>query len=172
MNGDQIRNAATQYVGVKCSNDTAIVIINEALALISDQSLISATIEVEAKAETWYKLPNDATSIQHITTPEGNYYKNYKLQGQQIMFLDEGKYELTLRRQPEPIETLAVVPEIHPLFHQSLVTYFKAYLKLQVNDESNDGLRLMGQFEEQVSRAFNILRRNQQPIAWQVIRHA
>lgn len=173
MTGQQIRSAGQTYARRTVSEETAVLILNEALDQLLDLGLIYATVEVSATAKTWYDLPDDATFIVYVTTPKGDYYTGWEAIGNQIRFLTGGNFCITARRLPKHLESIVEIPEVHPMFHTVLVDYFKGYLKLQVNDESPDGLRLMQKFEEKVQRIFNILRRNgTKNHSWTVIRHA
>lgn len=172
MNGDEIRNKAAAYVGKSVDDATALEIINDALDEISDLGLCYANIDVTAEAGKWYDLPDDATAVVQVTDSEGNFVYNWKQLGQRIMFSIPGSYVISARRQPPHIESLSVEPQIHPLYHQAIATYFKAVQKLRVNDESSDGHRLMEQFRSDVQRAYNILSRSNHPRQWKVIRHA
>ena len=67
------------------------------------------------------------------------------------------------RRLPYPISGILDVPEVHPAFHQVLVTYVIAWWKLKDDDTNPDGVRHMQMFREDTMRVFNILRRTRGP---------
>jgi hypothetical protein len=173
VTGQEIRTAAEQYVGRTVTEAKAVVILNEALDQLMDLGLVYATIEVAATVKQWYDLPDDATFIVNVTNKDGDYYTGWEAIGNQIRFLTAGTFYVMARRLTGHLTTIAEIPEVHPMFHPVLVDYFKGYLKLQVNDESSDGLRLMQRFEERSQRVFNMLRRNTtKNHSWTVIRHA
>lgn len=169
----KIKAAAELYCGASATNDQTLIILNEALAEISDMGLCFSTSTITAIKDTWYNIPSDATFVLNVTDAEGTYYTNYLIQAQKIKFPVDGTFYLTYRRQPVELTTINDTPEVHPVLQNALVTYMKAYLKLRIDDESVDGQNLMNKFQQQVMRAYKILsRRSNNNSSWTVIRHA
>lgn len=174
MTGKELKEAAeTMLGGGTLSTEQTILWTNEALDEISDQGLCYGEVEVDATAGEWYQMPEDVTSIIRIEEPMGTVYNHWKQRGyNEIGFDDSGKYTVIARRQPEKIITLDDEVKVHPTLQRTVITFLRGMFKLSINDESADGHRLMADFKEQLTRAYNILRRNRQPMSWKVDRHA
>lgn len=176
MTGQEIKERVEKYIDDEIETSLALEAINEAIDLIGDKSLIFETVAYSADANTWYLLPVDATMVTTVTKSESNNlfspYDGYKLEGKNILFLDEGTFNIHYRRLPFGIAKLSDTPEIHKAFHQCLVTYLKAWIKLQEDDESLPGSVLMQQFDRDVQLISNNLKRSKNPVQWQVVRHA
>jgi hypothetical protein len=176
LTGNEIKASVDAYVHAPQTASDTLLYINEALDKISDQGLVFATVEINAEAKTWYEFPNDCTSIIEVeveteNADKWNYYR-WQLEGNQIRFADAGTYTIYARRQPEHLLDLTLEPAVNRIYHQAIVTYGKGWSKLKENDESMDGHKKMDEFQQDVLKAFNTLRRKRGPMTWMVIRHA
>lgn len=176
MTGEQIRERVERYVDDSTDDLDALAAINEALAILGDQGLIYETLGFIADAGVWYNLPIDCTYVSHVTRSIGantfSSYINYQIEGNSILFSDDGSYIIHYRRNPASLTSLAQSPDVHQSFHQCIVTYCKSWFKLKDDDESQDGLRLAQQWERDIQRVYNALNRKRSPKQVQVIRHA
>jgi hypothetical protein len=170
VTGTEVIQAVKDYTGVTLDNDKAIRVINEAMGKVSDRGMVYGYIEITAIAMTWYEMPTEATFLWSVQDSAGYLYVNYQAAGLRIRFKDAGTYGLTSRRQPVPLENIASPLGLHPIFEDCVVTYCRGFAKLEENDESSDGLRLMNDFKQDVILGFNTLRRNTSPSRWTVSR--
>jgi len=161
MTGIEIKQSAENYIDEFIDDPQATTAINRALSLIGDMALIYEEIEVKATSREWYLLPMTTTNVRAVEDSDGNSYYGFRVRDSLISFDDPGTYTVFYRRLPKPISGLLDTPEVHPAYHQVLVTYLIGWWKLQDDDESPDGIRNMQQFELDAMRVFNSLRRSQ-----------
>ena len=173
MRGIDIKQAAENYVDEAIDDDEALTAINRALVLIGDRAhrYESVVLSVD-QAGAWLSLPGELTSVREVVDAEGRPYEGYRVRGNRISFADTGRYTVHYRRLPTRMAGILETPDIHPAYHEALVTYVAAWWKLKDDDESPDGLRLMQEFEKQILRADIALSRDRGPKQWRVIRHA
>lgn len=173
MTAQEIKAAAENYIDEAIDDDEAVTAINAAMSKIGDIALVYDSIqgpEGGAEANVWYDLPDNVTHIVEVLDAEGNSYSDYKVRDNMILFSNSGTYTISYRRLPNSITGILEIPEIHPAYHQCLVTYLIGWWKLKDDDESPDGLRHMQQFEADVMRVFNALRRRRGPKTITVVR--
>lgn len=176
MTGAQIKEAAEQYIDEFIDDPEALAAINRGLGIIGDLALVydDAQITVNPGQEnTWIDLPADLTTIREVVTSSDLLtYTCWRQRDGLISFRDPGEYIVYYRRLPRAIKNITDTPEVHPAWHQVLVTFLIAYWKLKDDDENPDGLRHYELFREEVQRVFHTLSRNRGPGRVTVIRHA
>jgi hypothetical protein len=164
MTGIEIKRAAENYVDEFIDDPEAVTAINRALNIIGDTALIYEQAHAYIpKADEWYELPPTATNIREVEDANGKSYEHFRTRDNMIAFDHPGEYTVHYRRLPKPISGILDVPEVHPAFHQVLVTYVIAWWKLKDDDTNPDGVRHMQMFREDTMRVFNILRRTRGP---------
>jgi hypothetical protein len=172
MTGAEIQAAIRMYVKVSISNDDMVLLINEALDEIADKGFIFGEVEVEAAANTWYEMPEECVAVIDVRDSDDEIYNGWRQQGTlKIRFADAGTYNVTARRLADHIAAISDNIPVHQAFHRAIVTYGRAFKKLQVNDESSDGNSLKQQFYAQIEAAYRSISRRK-PTQWKVIRHA
>jgi len=171
MTGIEIKQSAENYIDEFIDDPEAVTAINRALSLIGDMALIYEEAEVEAKeSRKWYPLPNTTTNVRAVEDAWGVPYYAFRVRDSLISFDDAGIYTVFYRRLPKNITGILDTPEVHPAYHQVLVTYLIGWWKLKDDDENPDGLRNMQQFEQDTLRVFNTLRRTRGPKSIEVVR--
>ncbi len=173
MTAQEIKAAAENYIDEAIDDDEAVAAINQALAKIGDVALVYDTVSItDSVGRTWLALPDATTYVVEVLDADGNVYYGWRVRDNRIWFADAGAYTVHYRRLPNPISGILDTPEVHPAYHQCLVTYLIGWWKLKDDDESPDGLRNMQQFEAEVTRVFNTLRRRRGPATITVYRDA
>lgn len=175
MTAQEIKAAAENYIDETIDDAEAVTAINAALDKIGDVALVYDTItgpEGGAVAGQWYPLLDGVTYVVEVLDADGYRYEGYRVRDSLIWFADAGTYTVHYRRLPNHISGILDTPEVHQAYHQCLVTYLIGWWKLKDDDESPDGLRHMQQFEAEVTRVFNTLRRRRGPASITVYRDA
>jgi hypothetical protein len=174
MTGTEIKTRAEAYIGETIDDVNALKALNEAIDEIGDLGQVyeQATSALPFTAGAWYNLPARMTSLVEVTDEEGKLYHGWRTRDNLIHFNEDGIYTIHYRKLPDHMTTITDTPKLHPAYHNCLVTYLKGWTKLQDDDESPDGLRLMSKFEQDVLRTYNALRRRRGPKQIKVIRHA
>lgn len=169
MTGNEIRNAAEVYLGKNISNDSALIGINEALNKIGEMGLLYGKIRVNAQAGESYSLPKDALHVFSVSDLNGVNYENWSLVGEEIRFADSGEYIISARKLSKKLENLSEEPDIHRVFHQSLVEYLREFASQSFAEfgEKNPDFTM---FETSANKAFSFLRRQRQPRQIKVVR--
>jgi hypothetical protein len=171
VTAQEIKAAAENYIDEAIDDDEAVTAINAALSKIGDIALIYDTVVItDAVGRTWLALPQTTTYVVEVVDADGNVYDGWRVRDNRIWFADPGTYTVHYRRLPNPISGILDTPEVHQAYHQCLVTYLIGWWKLKDDDESPDGLRNMQQFEADVMRVFNTLRRKRGPMTVTVVR--
>lgn len=164
MTGIQIKQSAENYVDEFIDDPEAVTAINRALNMIGDTALIYEQAEAEIPtARKWYPLPPSVTNVREVEDQQGRSYSNFRVRDNLISFDHPGKYTIHYRRLPKPIDGILDTPEVHPAFHQVLVTYLIGWWKLKDDDSNPDGIRHMQMFREDTMRVFQTLRRTRGP---------
>lgn len=164
MNGIEIKKAAENYIDEFIDDPEAVTAINRALNLIGDTALIYEQAEADIpRAREWFPLPDSVTNIREVEDQNGKSYEHFRVRENLISFDHPGMYTIHYRRLPRPIGGIYDTPEVHPAFHQVLVTYVIAWWKLKDDDSNPDGIRHMEQFKEDTMRVFGTLRRQRGP---------
>lgn len=164
MTGLEIKKAAENYVDEFIDDPEVMTAINRALNLIGDTALIYEQAEAEIpEAKQWYPLPPSVTNIREVEDSRGHSYEHFRVRDNLISFDHPGKYTISYRRLPKPIAGIHETPEVHPAFHQVLVTYVIGWWKLKDDDSNPDGIRHMQMFREDTMRVFQTLRRTRGP---------
>lgn len=173
MTGAQIKAGAYGYVDETIDDKNALNTINRALNLMGDAALVYDTADIVVTEDNqWTNLPADLLNIVEVEDG-GTTFTEYRLRGHKIQLPKPGTYTVIYRRLPRSMTSLDETPEVHEAYHQCLVTYLQAWWKLRDDDENPDGIRNENMFKEDVTRVFNILRRNRRgPAQIEVIRHA
>jgi len=171
MTGLEIKRAAENYVDEAIDDLEAVDAINAALSKIGDIAIIYDTVSItDDVGKQWMDLPATTTYVVEVLDSQGEPYDAWRIRDSMIQLKDPGTYTIHYRRLPEPIGGILDTPEVHPAYHNCLVTYVIGWWKLKDDDESPDGLRHMQQFDAEVMRVFNTLRRRQGPSEIVVIR--
>lgn len=171
MTGIQIKQEAEAYVDEHIDDVDALIAINRAMELIGDMAQVYETIKIKIdQPHQWYLLPETVTYVQKVETPLGRLYRHYQTRDNMIRFADPGEYYVHYKRLPKRMTGIMDTPEIHPAFHQCLVTYLIAWWKLKDDDENPDGLRHLAIFNDDVARIFRTLSRESSPKQWRVER--
>lgn len=168
MTALEIKRAAEAYVDEIIDDDQAITAINRALAEIGDQADLYSHLDVNLQTPgEEVDLPSEAISVYMVESLDryGEPYEDYRQIGHTLFFRDPGRFRIHYRRMPSrlPANAINARPDIPDIFHEALVTYVAAWWKLQDDDESPDGLRLMDEFKQQVLRISSVLRRRRVP---------
>jgi hypothetical protein len=172
MIGTDVQTMIRKYVKASISDDDMISIINEAIDEIAGRGYIFGEVEVTVEANTWYEMPAECISVISVFGSDEEPYHAWRQRGTlKLMFAGAGTYTIVARRLADHIESLAEELPVHQAFHRALVTYGRAWKKLQINDESSDGNNLMQKFYQQIEAAYREISRRQ-PMQWRVIRHA
>lgn len=174
MTGLEIKAAVDLYLDDTTDSTDALTAINEAISIIGDMALIFDTHSATSyEANVWYNLPESCTYVDEININDGKntIYTGYRIKGNQILFSNAGNYIIHYRRQPNVLTSLSNTPEIHVVYHSALVTYLKAWARLKDDEENIDGQRLITQWEKDIQRAFNTLRRKRGNEQVLVVRH-
>jgi hypothetical protein len=173
MTGLEIKSAVDLYMDDSMNTTDALTAINEAISFIGDMALIFDKVSSFYEANKWYDLPSACTYIDEVNINDGynTIYTGYRIKGNQILFGTAGNYIVHYRRQPNALTSLSNTPEVHVAYHSALVTYAKAWGRLKDDDESIEGQRLMAQWEKDIQRVFNILRRKRGNEQVLVVRH-
>jgi len=174
MTGLQIKAAVELYIDDTLESTNVLTAINEAISIIGDMALVFDKVESDYKANMWYPLPAGCTYVDEVNICDGtnSVYTGYRIKGNEILFGSSNRYIINYRRQPRGIASLNDTPEIHEAYHQPIVTYVKGWVRLVDDEDSNDGLRLMAQWEKDIQRVYNMLKRKRSPKQVMVMRHA
>lgn len=171
MTGLEIKVEAEAYIDESIDDPDALIAINRALQLIGDMAQIFETVKVKIeKVNAWYLLPDTVTHVQKVETMDGRMYRGYQAKDNMIRFDNIGEFIVHYKRLPKRMTGIMDTPEIHPAFHQTLVTYLIAWWKLKDDDESPDGIRHLAIFNEDVARIYRTLSRDSSPKQWRVER--
>jgi hypothetical protein len=171
MIGTDIQTAIKKYVKASISDDDMILLINEAIDEIAGKGYIFGEVEVNAEANTWYEMPVECISVIDVFDSNDRPYRGWRQRGTlRLMFAESGTYTIVARRLADHILSLAEELPVHRAFHPALVTYGRAWKKLQINDESGDGNKLKQEFYQKIEIAYREISRRQ-PTQWKVIRH-
>lgn len=171
MTGNQIKQEAEAYIDEHIDDLDALIAINRGLELIGDMAQIFETVKATiTRANQWYLLPDSVTYVQKVESPAGRLYRHYQAKDNMIRFLHPGEYLVHYKRLPKRLEGILDSPEVHPAFHQTLVTYLIAWWKLKDDDENPDGLRHLAIFNDDVARIYRTLSRDSSPKQWRVER--
>ena len=171
MTGVQIKQEAEAYIDEFIDDRDAVIAINRALNLIGDMAQVYESVKAKIdEPGVWYELPPTVTHVQEVERVGGGFYPYFRTRDNMILFEHPGVYIIHYKRLPNPISGIMETPEIHPAFHQVLVTYVIAWWKLKDDDENPDGLRHYQLFFEDTLRVFNTLRRQRGRKTWRVER--
>jgi hypothetical protein len=164
MTGAQMHNNAAAYVGAAIDESDALVAINEAIDKLGDMGLVHGSANIVAGSATaWYPLPDDLTSLVSVDDGDGEDYRSFAQNGSHIRFAEPDTYTIYYRKHPTGVESLADTPCVHVSYHDVICTYLKAWAKMREDDKSQEGSRLMAQFERDAAKVFGILRRRRGP---------
>lgn len=177
MTGTEIQSRAARYLDFDIDDDDALEAINECLSILGDRGLIYGMLTYEVEANKWYTLSSDVTLVTRTTRLSGdsNYYDyyDYYIEGDSILFMNDGTYNIHYRRLPSALARLSDTPDIPELYHQCIVTYLKGWARQKDEDGfSEDGQRLLLQFQQDAQQVYATLSRRHGPNQWQVVRHA
>ena len=165
MTGIEIKIAADAYIDEAIDDPDALRAINRALSIIGDMALIDEDITITSTPDReWVQLPPEITNVVEVEDSLGRTYERFRVRGNDLISFDKaGAYKVYYRRIPRPMTGILETPEVHPAYHQCIVTYVIAWWKLKDDDENPDGIRNMEQFKEDVLRVFSSLRRRRTP---------
>lgn len=174
MTGKEIKDYAESYLDEQIDDVDALRAINRALNLLGDTALVNDTQEYDnVAANVWLDLPADLINVVFVEEGASTKFTDYEVLNLKIRFKKSGSYKVYYRRLPRPIDSIFDTPEIHPAYHQCLVTYLSGWWRIKDDDESPDGLKNEQKFVEDSIRVFNQLRRNKRgPSTIEVFRHA
>jgi len=173
MLGTEIQTKAERYIDADISDNSILDGIEEFLNWLGNKGYVEGTILLDVEEDTFYTLPYNIIRITKIEDPEEDeFYYNYIVDGDKIRFGDEGTYRIFAKKHPS-ISALADSLGLHLMLEGATLKYVKGYCKLEIDDTSQDGARLVTEAKEDATRAYQILKRNQkEPSTVKVIRHA
>ena len=163
MTGNDIKSKISRYVGKEPDDDIVLDAIEDAINKLGNMGYIIDTIAFEgAEKNEFYKLPKDLIRIVKVEKlNEDKYYLNYLVDGIRIRFGDDGDYRIFAEKHPQQLDSLNDEIEMHPMLQNCVKNYAIGYVKVSIDDTSEDGHRLKEQFMQYAERAYRTLKRNE-----------
>jgi len=175
MTGTEVKNKVERYINTTCDEDLILDAIEDAINWLGSMGYIIDTVLLEGvEADEFYELPSDLIKVLKVEKPDDKeYYYDYLIDGDLIRFADDGKYRIFAQKNPSMISAIGDELNMHPMLENCIVTYAKGFIKVTIDDSSQDGHRLLQKFEKDSLKAYLTLKRNQKtPANFSVIRHA
>jgi hypothetical protein len=156
------------YMDEAVKDQDLIAALNEALVKLGDRALVYVETAVEATAGSWHSLPADLISIRKIFTSSGAMCRNWRVVGGKITFPYSDTFTITHTVTPSRVTSLTDEIEIHDAFRPAIAHYVEGWLKLQDDDESIDGKRLLAQAEVEFEQISQMLKRGRRSLGRRV----
>ncbi len=166
----QITQVAELYCGRNIENDIALQAINQALMTIGDLGLVMDTEEyLNSVANRWEDLPDSTTGIVtveelvNIADPgdpaelEVRPFMKWKVRTGEILFQEDGDFQVVYRRMPAKVVSISEVPDAHPIFHRPVALYLQSFVKTMRDDNNPDGHKLMEMFYAEIQRSGDVV---------------
>lgn len=138
--------------------DQIIDLVNETLDKIADMT-DNFTIQTfnSVQSNSWNELDTRTLSIIEVRDSEEQIHNNWKVKNTEIYFYESGSYEVLTKTMPNLVSETADTPDCHPIFYRPIIDYLRGMTKLRNDDTSQDGLRLVKSFYEQIKRAAKVI---------------
>jgi len=138
--------------------DQIIDLVNETLDKIADMT-DNFTIQTfnSVQSNSWNELDTRTLSIIEVRDSGEQIHNNWKVQNAEIYFYESGSYEVLTKTMPNLVSAVSDTPDCHPIFYRPIIDYLRGMTKLRNDDTSQDGLRLVKSFYEQIKRAAKVI---------------
>lgn len=178
--GQDILNDSEAYIGDSLDKSHAITAINEALSVLGWRAMAFMESPIAADSGQWYALPAGLIAVREVRTADGLLYVGWREMGGKIAFQLAGTYTIIGTRLPTPLQPASELEadldaalsediEAHDAFRPALTHYVQGWFKLQDDDESTDGKRLLSQAEAEFQRTYVLLLRGRRGASqWKV----
>jgi hypothetical protein len=113
---------------------------------------------VSEDIDTYQSFTDDVLGVVLVLNENDTIYNRWQYkEGSGIKFNDVGEYTIILKKIPSTISDLTTDIGLHDIYKTSLSKHLAGFIKLQLNDTSPDGTRLMREFERLSASAYNTL---------------
>jgi hypothetical protein len=147
--------------------DFIVTVLNDFQDDIAEKLTPVGATNINATANVWADLPEDLIAL-HIdeggncgVSKNGVTVKVFEFRElypkRQIKFYETGTYEVQYDRAPTEITDVEESPDTHPYLHSLAVLFLASRYKSMDDDENQDALRLMQEYEQKKKKRIGIL---------------
>ncbi|HHY44815.1 MAG TPA: hypothetical protein GX512_03790 [Firmicutes bacterium] len=154
-----IKSNIWSYMDEAPKDSDLLTSVNEALLKLGDRALVYAETEQVAEANAWYDLPAGLIGVEAVATSDGSDYRNWRARGGKISFMHSGTYKIVHTVLPARVTSISDTVQVHEAYQPAIIHYAAGWLKMQDDDESTDGKRLLAQAEVEFEQISRMLRR-------------
>lgn len=159
--GDDLIDVAEIYTNITIDDNDAVLIINQGLNRLATLGYAYSKEDftiADGDIGSFQSFTDDVIGVVLVLDSNENLYNRWKFNSSNgIEFDDEGDYEVIIKIIPSEIDDVSEDISINDIYKTPLFKYLTAFTKLQRNDTSPDGTRLMQEFERLGASAYNTL---------------